>query len=232
MGYKDVVVKKPWGHEYLVYENDHVGLWFLHVDNAQATSMHCHPQKNTGLVLLRGHAVTSFLNDSVTMVGLRKLMIRRGLFHSTMSNGEAGADIFEIEAPKDKKDLVRMEDSYGREGKPYENSRHEEPRNKDCLWIEDPELGKIKSYYFCDCQIIAESITDKLQLKNRDDKELFIFLKGAIITKSNDKIANPGDVISGLTLNKLIEKFEITDEIILLSISTFKNINGSGYGCP
>ena len=29
--YRDKIVNKPWGHEYLVYENDEVGLWFLKI---------------------------------------------------------------------------------------------------------------------------------------------------------------------------------------------------------
>ena len=232
MAYSDVVVNKPWGHEYLVYENDHVGLWFLHIKDRQKTSMHCHPQKNTGLVLLKGGATTSFLNDSVEMEGLRKLMIRRGLFHSTMGVGKDGANIFEIEAPKDKADLVRLEDTYGRKGLPYENSKHEKDRDKECLWIENPSPGKSNFYYFCGCEIIAESVLDKSSLKNKCDDDLFIFLEGAIISDNNDLIAQPGDVISGSTLRRLLKSFEITDEVILLSISPAEGINGSGYGCP
>ena len=40
-------------------------------------------------------------------------MIRRGLFHSTKAISDE-ALIFEIETPKDKHDLVRLNDSYGR----------------------------------------------------------------------------------------------------------------------
>jgi len=232
MAYSDVVVDKPWGHEYLVYENDHVGLWFLHIEDGQRTSMHCHPQKNTGLVLLKGGAITSFLNDSVEMQGLRKLMIRRGLFHSTKGVGAAGASIFEIEAPKDKADLVRLEDTYGRKGLPYENNSHERDRDNSCLWIENPDPGKSNFYYFCGCEIIAESVLDKLSLKGKCDNDLFIFLEGAIISDNNDLIAQPGDVISGSTLRRLLKSFEITDEVILLSISPSVGINGNGYGCP
>ena len=63
MSYRTKVVKKPWGYEYLAYENDHVGLWFLHIEKNQQTSMHCHPKKTTGLVLLEGEAEVSFLAD-------------------------------------------------------------------------------------------------------------------------------------------------------------------------
>ena len=64
MSYDKTIVKKPWGYEYLVYENDKVGLWFLHITKDQQTSMHCHPNKTTGLILLDGEAEVSFLSDS------------------------------------------------------------------------------------------------------------------------------------------------------------------------
>ena len=38
MSYADVVVNKPWGHEYLVYENEHVGLWYLHIEKDQRST--------------------------------------------------------------------------------------------------------------------------------------------------------------------------------------------------
>ena len=46
--YKNIVVNKPWGYEYLAYENEYVGLWFLHIEKDQETSLHCHPKKDTG----------------------------------------------------------------------------------------------------------------------------------------------------------------------------------------
>ena len=112
--YKNVVVNKPWGYEYLAYENEHVGLWFLHIEKDQQTSFHCHPKKDTGLIVLDGSVDVSFFNDINRLVSGRKIMIRKGLFHSTKAISEGGANIFEIETPKIKHDLVRLEDKYGR----------------------------------------------------------------------------------------------------------------------
>ena len=42
MSYDKTVVKKPWGYEYLAYENEDVGLWFLYIKEGHQTSMHCH----------------------------------------------------------------------------------------------------------------------------------------------------------------------------------------------
>ena len=60
MKFNENIVKKPWGYEYLVYENDDVGLWFLYISKDQSTSTHCHPKKTTGLVVLDGEAELSF----------------------------------------------------------------------------------------------------------------------------------------------------------------------------
>ena len=86
--YKNVVVKKPWGYEYLAYENEYVGLWFLHIEKDQETSLHCHPKKDTGLIVLDGAVNVSFLNDITRLIAGRKVMIIKGLFHSTKAISE------------------------------------------------------------------------------------------------------------------------------------------------
>ena len=107
-------------------------LVFTHQQN-QRTSMHCHPNKTTGLTVLDGEVTVSFLRDDFKLNSMKKIMIRKGLFHSTCETSKNGADIFEIETPVDKFDLVRLRDRYGREGKPYENSTFEYPKEDDCL---------------------------------------------------------------------------------------------------
>ena len=91
MPYEKTIVKKPWGYEYLVYQNDKVALWFLHILDGQQTSMHCHPNKTTGLILLDGEAEISFIMNSFRIKPVSKTMIRKGLFHSTKATSEDGA---------------------------------------------------------------------------------------------------------------------------------------------
>ena len=87
-----------------------VGLWYLSIRHGARTSLHCHPRKKTGLVLLDGEAVVHFLSDSMPLKPLGKLMIRPGLFHSTMAVSPGGIALIEIENPCDKTNLVRLED--------------------------------------------------------------------------------------------------------------------------
>ena len=50
------MIVKPWGYEYLVFKNDFVAIWMLQIVRKRKTSMHAHPNKKTGLILLSGSA--------------------------------------------------------------------------------------------------------------------------------------------------------------------------------
>lgn len=191
--YNDNIVKKPWGYEYLAYENENVALWFLYIAPDQRTSMHCHPKKTTGLVLLDGEAEISFLSDSRKLKALDKVMIRRGLFHSTKAISDKGAFIFEIETPVDKQDLVRLNDQYGRASKPYEDNTFEETKSQNCLWITDEN----KIYDFANCTLQVETIDDINVINNKKDNDLIMFLKGGMIRNIEGVshcVTIPGDV--------------------------------------
>ena len=49
-----IAKRKPWGCEFLAYENDNVAIWHLLIDPWAETSLHCHPNKKTGLIVLEG----------------------------------------------------------------------------------------------------------------------------------------------------------------------------------
>jgi mannose-6-phosphate isomerase-like protein (cupin superfamily) len=118
--YRGIVVNKPWGYEYLLYENDQVAIWVLYLKNGAQTSMHCHPKKKTSLFVLDGAVKTSSLCDSHALGCRDCVMIDKATFHSTASDSDDGAFIMEIETPPEKTDLVRLKDEYGRENKGYE----------------------------------------------------------------------------------------------------------------
>lgn len=222
------IVKKPWGYEYLAYQNNEVALWFLHILKDQSTSMHCHPKKTTGLVLLDGEAEVSFLADSRKIKALNKIMIRRGLFHSTKAISDSGAFIFEIETPVDKQDLVRLKDKYGRESKPYEDSSFEELKTKDCLWIKEPSLGDHNIYEFANCQLKVECINDVNIINNKEDRDLIMFLKGGLVRNIDGKshcVTIPGDIGFAEIIKKVSVQLDgVLPETIIMTIT--KNNNG------
>lgn len=118
--YHNLVVNKPWGYEYLLFENTSVAVWILFLKQNHATSMHCHPNKKTSLVVLEGSVETTTLDAAFTLSAHDGLFIDAGVFHSTKAVSSGGAMIMEIETPPNKNDLVRLRDNYGREGKAYE----------------------------------------------------------------------------------------------------------------
>lgn len=221
--YDKNIVNKPWGYEYLVYENEDVGLWFLYIAPGQNTSMHCHPKKTTGLVLLDGEAEVSFLADKRHMKGLDKVMIRRGLYHSTKSICDKGAFVFEIETPKDKHDLVRLTDRYGRESQSYEDSTHEIPKLEDCLWISEPKLNESFLYEFANCKLKVETIDDIQVINNKEDDDLMMFLKGGLIKTINNIshcVTIPGDVGFGRIVKQVSTKLDgIIPGTIIITIT-------------
>ncbi len=130
--YSNVIVIKPWGYEFLVFENEHVAIWMLHIVRKQKTSLHCHPRKMTSLILLSGEASFHYLEGTVELNEMDGLVIDKGAFHSTEASSphpiyppsENGIWILEIESPPMKTDLVRMKDTYGRAGASYEGTKN------------------------------------------------------------------------------------------------------------
>jgi hypothetical protein len=212
------IVKKPWGYEYLAYENKHIALWFLYIKHTHSTSLHCHPNKTTGLILLDGKADVSFLNDTNKLNPTNKIMIRKGLFHSTKATDERGAWIFEVETPVDKQDLVRFKDNYGREGKPYEDETFEIPKVEDCLWIEEPKDNSQLTYNFANCKLIVKNIDNISDIAELDDSLNVMFLKGGLQSEYGQNVAGPGDIVVSNTLKQLIEVFTKVDPQTIIMI--------------
>jgi len=219
LNYKNNIVKKPWGYEYLVYGNEHVGLWFLYIKHNHSTSMHCHPNKTTGLILLDGEATVSFLSNSVDISPKEKLMIRKGLFHSTTAKSTQGICLLEIETPRDKHNLVRLEDKYGRQGKPYEDSSFETPKESECFWVEAPPDGEERIYNFANSKIKILNISTIEDLENIQDNTNVIFLQGGILTDYDVAVSGPGDIVVGSVIKKLTKVFKkMSKETIVMIV--------------
>jgi len=189
--HKSVIVRKPWGYEYLAYQNASVALWVLHIQPGEMTSMHCHPNKTTGLVVVGGRAEINFIADSKTILAPGKQMIRRGLFHQTKAVSALEVVMLEVETPVDKNDLVRLRDAYGRTDNGYEGAQFELPKTDDCLWI-----GGAGQYHIGSCLATVENATDDiLNDKNQDD--IIMFLQGGltkIVDGKTHMVTVPGDV--------------------------------------
>ncbi len=122
--FKNLLVKKPWGSEYLLFENKFCAIWILNINYMENTSMHCHPQKDTSLVCLDGEVSCNTLNESYKLSALDGIFLNKKIFHQTQSTSKQGSFILEIETPVNKFDLVRINDTYGRQGKEYESKEN------------------------------------------------------------------------------------------------------------
>lgn len=145
LDYSNSIVKKPWGYEYLVFENEYVAVWMLHISRTQQTSMHSHPNKTTALILMGGdRAKISSLEKEFILEESDCLMIDKSAFHSTEAisdistkpMSENGLWVMEVESPVDKSDLVRLKDSYGRAGAAYEGASNIVGSPVECLKLE------------------------------------------------------------------------------------------------
>lgn len=156
--YSRVIVVKPWGYEYLVFENEHVAIWMLHIVRKRKTSMHCHPNKITALVLLSGKATCSNLEGEQELNPQDGVFIDRGVFHSTEASSELpiaplsenGIWVMEIESPPNKGDLVRMKDEYGRAGAVYEGKNNMVFDPVDRIRFKIPQKGAVFKEEFQD----------------------------------------------------------------------------------
>jgi len=88
--------------------------------------MHAHVRKHTWLICIGGEAVlATAAGEDITLVERSVVHICPGAVHATST--AKGVDLLEIELPRDKLDLVRIADGYGRVGEPYEAAAASRP---------------------------------------------------------------------------------------------------------
>ena len=192
----DVVVK-PWGREYCCYRNAEVAVWALELRKGLSTSLHCHPKKNTALIVLRGEVELSFLRRQPhRLTGLDKINVFRGRFHQTRALTD-GVVLLEVEAPDDKRDILRLEDDYGRVGAPIEEATA--PWDSSCLRLFGNDVPK----RIAGCWAIIQKMDDAFNFPCND--HIFVTLTGGL----ERGLVPPGDAIDGATLARFAHSFPI-----------------------
>jgi mannose-6-phosphate isomerase-like protein (cupin superfamily) len=123
--YLDRLIRKPWGSEFRVYDDDLTDIWCLHIKPLHRTSLHCHPHKRTALMCLEGMGTLSTCSGAAyTLEPGVVLQIERGAYHRSTAGSGTGLRLIEVETPNDKFDLLRLEDDYRDPGTPYEDEHH------------------------------------------------------------------------------------------------------------
>jgi D-glycero-beta-D-manno-heptose 1-phosphate adenylyltransferase len=126
--YRNRVCIKPWGHEFLPYESNKIGMWCLTVNKGHSTSLHCHFKKDTLLIVLSGCAKIGFMGGTYQSLSvMQTVFIPKKRFHSISSFSEKSI-LLEIEIFSnkvnfsDKNDLLRLNDQYHRKPIGYSSS--------------------------------------------------------------------------------------------------------------
>jgi mannose-6-phosphate isomerase-like protein (cupin superfamily) len=213
-------VIKPWGFEYKIYSNDVSSTKLLNIRSGKKTSMHCHPIKKTGYIVLSGSVdVDLGFYETRKLNSISKLMIRPGLFHCTRNNSNDDSIILEIETPIDKDDLVRFQDEYGRENKPYEGTTEMEDLTKEDIVFHDPNLDTYKKYSLYKKEIQIEKVSKIKNIKFQNEREIFAVLGGGLCDKKKKFVLSPGDIVRTDTLKKLSVNFNTANFITIMRLT-------------
>jgi mannose-6-phosphate isomerase-like protein (cupin superfamily) len=217
--YDNRVVLKPWGKEHVIFRNSNkLSVTYLNIDYKKSTSLHCHPQKKTGFVILSGKVAIQlglWKSNFKTYYAPSKLMIRNRLFHSIKSLSKKGSSLIEIETPYNKKDLVRYKDIYGREKKPYEGHKSMKKISKKEIVLNQ----NINKHVFDNkVEMSLERHKNFKKINKEKIQTIFAILKGNVVDENNRSVLSIGDIIKTPTIKKLSEVFKIKKELTVLKI--------------
>ena len=220
--YDNKVVSKPWGHEYVVYRNaNNLSVTLLKIDYNKTTSLHCHPSKKSGFILLGGKALFQLgLRKKNTELhkSPSKRMIARGLFHSIKSVSKKGLLALEFETPVNKNDLVRFKDSYGREKKSYEGKKFTKSINSNFIKFKSPKLGKKQTYKIGDVKVALEVHKNFRKLLKNKNNTIFAILDGSVSDNKGRNVLSYGDIIKTDDLRILSKVFKIKKKLSVLRV--------------
>jgi len=224
--YCNNVVYKPWGYEYVIYNNtNRLAITFLKINSGHKTSLHCHPEKKTGFIILSGKAqvqIGIYKENNRNYGPLSRLVFRPGLFHSIKSKSKQGVCALEFETPFKKNDLVRFKDDYGRQAKLYEGKKFTKTIESNFIKFKKPKLGKKQKYNFNNLEILLEVRKNLKNLVRKDDMTTSAILDGKIVDNNGQNVISYGEIVKTSTLRILSDVFKIRKPLTILRVSKKK----------
>jgi hypothetical protein len=169
-----------------------------------------HPNKKTGLIVVGGAASVGFLNTGIRLFPGEKTMIRKGVFHQTTNYLNTDLILLEIETPNKKKDIVRLEDDYGRAHKPleYGQKEYKDAPAANILNGKKHKVGHCYVQYFTfECSVDIDMCPS----------DMFMVITGGVYSK-DIPVVGMGDIISKANLLHLAEKFQPSGDISVVGI--------------
>ena len=162
--FENLIVKKPWGHEYLFFSSPEVSVWILKIFKNHKTSMHCHTNKKTSLILVEGTANLYSLNGKIKIESGNVVAIDKGAFHRTSAEFDQDITVIEIETPTNKYDIVRYKDDYQRSSSGYETKNfYSKAEKKDANITYESLNSSPKVLGDCEIKIINIDQIDEIE---------------------------------------------------------------------
>jgi len=213
--FTDIKVNKPWGYEYLLFENQDVSIWILYINPHHKTSMHCHENKNTSLISLSGQITCKTFDKENTLDELNGIYLGKKVFHQTLNQTENVAVVMEIETPVDKFDLVRLNDSYGREKKSYE--QEDQYIKEENLTIKNIQKDRYKNR-FGEVTVEIGCAQNKSELSKiytlNNEKVIATLLNRNIWSVEGNKEFEIGQLL--VLNNEILDTYSINDDFTYL----------------
>jgi len=209
--YKNKINDKPWGKEYLAYQSKHIGIWILHVNSDQETSLHGHFKKDTILIPLTGCFKINLYNEYRILHIFESLYVPRNTFHGIHSYVNNGI-LMEIEIYTDKidytdkNDLLRIKDIYNRDKDKYETSIIERTPNEN----EIMDFNYQNNYWLGKTNISVIKTSNLHNLQTNYDKVLL--LNGSLYTDGKR-------ITSGSFIDIKNDFSQLTEDIDVLCLS-------------
>ena len=189
--YDSKVVTKPWGYEHVVYRDKKLlCITLLKIDYKKTTSLHCHPEKKSGFILLKGKALFQlglWKKRSEIHISPSKRMIARGLFHSIKSISREGLLALEFETQLIKMIWLDLKTHTDDNKSLMKEKNIQKNITNSFIKFKKPIVGKKQIYSIGNTTLSVEVHKNfSLLLKNKPNT-IFAILKGSIVDKNKGK---------------------------------------------
>ena len=218
-------ILKPWGFEYTIFRSSNkLAITYVNILPNKQTSLHCHPLKKTGFIILSGRAkvqIGVYQSNTKIYKSSSILVLRAGLFHSLKCVSKEPLIALEFETPVNKKDLVRFKDKYGRQSKPYESYKKAKI-DSSLVFFKKPRKSEIYKYLINGLEILIENYKNYKKMFKKNDNSISAILDGEIVDKEGKQVIGYGEIVKTQTLKKLSSQFKIRKNIVLMKVTKTK----------
>jgi rfaE bifunctional protein nucleotidyltransferase chain/domain len=231
--YLDKGYIKPWGYEYMAYQNKDVGVWILHVNQDQQTSVHCHFHKDTVLCVLSGTFRIDLYDGFKILNEGDVCYIPACMFHGIFAYSP-NAVVLEVEIyhkytdldgaileHSDKNDLLRLRDVYTRDKNTYSGSAIEyaggDGSGNDVKYPFHNLHHTCKTIVYGNSDVATTPATTRATTTGTTD----ILLQGTLHTR-NLSVLSPGSVITNNT--EIVDDARADDDANMVVVLRISNL--------